>query len=371
MRKLSEILEALVIIVIVGALAHTFLEDYAGIAGWKVPARSALIWAGLAFDLFFTIEFFARLYVALESRRAMAYLFRERGWIDFMASIPLLLLNSAPHALALLAGAGLLSGAGSFLNTLKVIKAIRIARILRLLRVIKLFRGIRYAQSPMAQRHLSTITTIAVSILVFWLIGASVLESTGTLPGLEAPSREGQFLRARAIAAGGTAGLAERAAAAGALDTSILVVRAPGGATAWTRYPPAYYDDNFMSGDYGYLAIGGVEVFLDQRLLSAATAREGLVFFVAVVLTVLGFIFLYAPRFALGISDPIHVMRRGLSEPGYNLEVRIPEENAGEDVFELAALYNGVYLPLKDRESAEPGETGLRIESLADLVKDE
>ncbi len=72
-----------------------------------------------------------------------------------------------------------------------------------------------------------------------------------------------------------------------------------------------------------------------------------MVFFIAVVLTVLGFLFLYAPRFALEISDPIHVMKRGMSEPGYNLEVRIPQESAEEDVFELAALYNSVYLPLE------------------------
>ena len=58
-------------------------------------------------------------------------------------------------ALALLAGAGLVTGMGSFLNILKVIKAVRIARILRLMRVVKLFRNIRYARSPLAQRHLA------------------------------------------------------------------------------------------------------------------------------------------------------------------------------------------------------------------------
>ncbi len=119
----------------------------------------------------------------------MSYLLKQRGWIDFLASIPLLLLNSFPHALALLAGAGLLSGLGSFLNTLKVIKAIRIARILRLLRVIKLFRGIRYARSPMAQRHLSTITTIAVSILVLWLSGRRCWRAPASSPGSSGPAR--------------------------------------------------------------------------------------------------------------------------------------------------------------------------------------
>ena len=370
MRKLAELLETVVVVVIVGALIHTFIEDYASVAGWTVSARSAIIWAGLGFDLFFTVEFLVRLYVAITNREVGNYLFHQRGWVDFLASIPLLLLSSIPHVLALLAGAGVFAAAGSFLNTLKVIKAIRIARILRLLRVIKLFRTIRYVSSPMAQRHLSAITTIAVSILVFWLIGASVLESTGVLPGLETPYTDGQMIRARALAAGGSTGLAKRATAAAALDASLVAVRAPAGNTVWTRYPPAYYDTHFMAGDYDYVSVDGIGVYVDQRPLAAASAREGLVFFIAVVLAVLGFLFLYAPRFALGISDPIHVMKRGLSEPGYNLEVRIPEGSEQDDVFELAALYNGVYLPLKDRQSAEAESPILAIDNLEDLIKD-
>lgn len=32
-------------------------------------------------------------------------------------------------------------------------------------------------------------------------------------------------------------------------------------------------------------------------------------------------------RFAITVTDPIHVMRKGMSDPDYNLEVEIPEEN--------------------------------------------
>jgi len=106
MRKLAELLETVVVVVIVGALIHTFIEDYASVAGWTVSARSAIIWAGLGFDLFFTVEFLVRLYVAITNREVGNYLFHQRGWVDFLASIPLLLLSSIPHVLALLAGAG-------------------------------------------------------------------------------------------------------------------------------------------------------------------------------------------------------------------------------------------------------------------------
>ena len=224
MRKIGDILETIVVVAILLVLVHTFLDDCSIIAGWAVASRKWIVWTGLAFDLFFTIEFFTRLYIALVNGEGAEYFLRQRGWIDFLASIPLLLLNSLPSAVALLAGAGLVSGAGSFLNVLKVIKAVRIARILRLLRVIKLFRSIRYAQSPMAQRHLSTIITVGVTILVFWSFGSAALERLGILPGLETTYLQGQTLRARSITEGGPKGaaLSERAAAVAALDSTVL-----------------------------------------------------------------------------------------------------------------------------------------------------
>jgi Ion transport protein len=373
MRRVGEVLETVVVVAIILVLAHTFLDDFAVIAGWGVHARSWLIWAGLGFDLFFTIEFFTRLYIAISNRQGTNYFFRERGWVDFLASIPLLLLNSLPHALALLAGAGLLSGMGSFLNVLKVIKAVRIARILRLLRVVKLFRGIRNARSAMAQGHVSTITTIAVSILVLWTLAASILETTGLVPGLEAPFTQGQAARAAAIAEAGPGapGLARQAAAVAATDASILAVRPQGGEVVWSRYSASYYADNFLAGDYGYFAGSGVEVFLDERPLAVNAAREGLVFFIAVMLTTLAFLFIYAPRFALQISDPIHVMKRGMSESDYNLEVHIPRGREKDDVFELASLYNGVYLPLKDKAGSQESvpAPALNIDDLKDLAE--
>ena len=203
MRKIGDFLESVVVVAILLVLAHTFLDDYAILAGWPVDTRRWIIWAGLGFDLFFTIEFFTRMYIAVSNSEGAEYFFRQRGWIDFLASIPLLLLNSLPNTLALLAGAGLVTGMGSFLNVLKVIKAVRIARILRLMRVIKLFRKIRYARSPLAQRHIALITTIAVAVLVFWMLGASALETAGLFPGLPSAYRDGQDIRARAIAGAG------------------------------------------------------------------------------------------------------------------------------------------------------------------------
>lgn len=375
MRKIGDILESVVVVAIVLVLVHTFVDDLSILSGWAVESRRWIIWTGLGFDLFFTFEFFTRLYAAIARHEGSAYFFRQRGWIDFLASVPLLLLSSIPNTLALLAGVGLVTGVGSFLNVLKVIKAVRIARILRLLRVIKLFRGIRYARSPMAQRHLATIITISVTVLVVWSIGASIMESAGVLPGLEAPYAAGQTARMQAIVSGDNtpAVLTQRAAAVAALDQSILAVRVENGPTVWSRYDTAYYSTHFLAGEYGYRQYNGVEIFTDERPAAQASARESLIFFVAVLLTVLGFLFFYAPRFALGISDPVYIMKRGMAEKDYNLEVRIPPDQAEDDVFELAGLYNRIFLPLKDRQGSDTHESqsSLSIDDVRDLVEKE
>ena len=56
MKKIGDFFESLVVVVIIVALAHTFLEDFSILAGWTVAARRWIIWAGLVIDVIFTIE---------------------------------------------------------------------------------------------------------------------------------------------------------------------------------------------------------------------------------------------------------------------------------------------------------------------------
>jgi len=375
MKRIADVLESVVVAVIIVALVHTFLEDFSVLSGWSISARRWIIWIGLGIDLFFTLEFFSRLYFAVADGKAADYLFRQRGWIDFLASVPLLLFNSLPTTLALLAGAGLATGMGSFLNVLKVIKAVRIARILRLMRIVKLFRRIRYVRSPMAQRHLAIITTISVTVLVAWILLANLLGSLGVLPGLDTAFLEAQSARAVALSQGASdpASVASRARDAARVDPSLLVARLVGVPTAsWTRFDDSYYASYFLAGDYEYFNVDGVESFFDGRSLSRSVAREVILFFVAILLSVLAYLFIYSPRFALGITDPIHVMKRGMEEASYNLEVKIPARQADDDVFELARLFNTVFLPLKDRDAGkeEPTST-LGIDDIRSFVEKE
>jgi hypothetical protein len=373
-RRFVSFLESLVIAVILLVLVETFLEDFAVLAGWAVDTRNKLLLAGFFFDLFFTVEFLVRLYYALMAGRVGRYLTMERGWIDFLASIPLLMFNSGPLALTLLTGQGAVLGLGGLLNLLKVIKAIRIARVLRFLRIIKLFRKIKNVSSPMAQRHIASITAISVTVVVFCLLFFTVFSSTAGMSSLESSFAQ----RQEAIAGylermkGDPADFVLALQTLQKTDRNLLIVKFRG-KTLFSRYSNDYYARLFAPGDYAYLSRDGLEFFFDQRELVSRLSQESILFFFIVVLIVLTYLLIYSPHFALTVSDPIHVMQRGLREPDYNLEVKIPERYREDDVFRLAELYNQNYLPLKDRTRSEEGESLIQLDlaEVSRIVPDE
>ncbi|MBN2553631.1 MAG: ion transporter [Spirochaetales bacterium] len=365
---LRSVLESVVIAAILLVLVQTFLEDFAVLAGWDVGIRNRLLLAGFFFDLFFTIEFLVRFYSALMEGRVGRYLTLERGWIDFLASIPLLMFNSGPFAITLLTGQGVALGLGGILNLLKVIKAIRIARILRFLRIVKIFRKIKNVSSPMAQRHVATITAISVTIIVLSLLFFTLFSSTSRVEGLDTAFSAQQEAAAEHLA-GKTGEPADFIVALQTLretQKNLLIVNYRG-QNLYSRYSNEYYSKFFAPGDYTYLSRDGLELFFDQRAYVSQLSRESILFFIIVVLVVLAYLLLYSPHFALTVTDPIHVMRRGLEDSGYNLEVKIPQRYETDDVFELAELYNRKFLPLKDRNREGESLIQLDLEDVAGI----
>jgi hypothetical protein len=360
----TSFLESLVIAAILFVLVQTFLEDFAVLSGWNVEIRNKILLAGFFFDLFFTIEFLTRLYYAIMVGKVGRYLSVERGWIDFLASVPLLMFNSGPLALTLLTGQGIAVGLGGILNLLKVIKAIRIARILRFLRIVKIFRRIKNVSSPMAQRHIASITAISVTVLVLSLLFFTVFSSSLQLDGLDTAFAEQQ----EAVADHLDENKVDPADFVFALETlretcpSLLIVKYRGQAL-YSRYSDSYYQEFFAPGDYTHLRKDDLEFFFDQRPYVSQLSRESILFFVIVVLVVLAYLLIYSPHFALTISDPIHVMRRGLEETNYNLEVKIPQKYEADDVFQMASLYNEKYLTLKDRTQSKEGQSLIDLDT--------
>ena len=368
-KKTTSFFESLVTAAILLVLIHTFIEDLSIIIGWDMSVRQKLVYAGFFFDLFFSIEFLVRLYNAIVEKRVIRYLTADKGWIDFLASIPLLLLNSGPTALAFLTEETALIGIGGILNILKVIKSIRIARVLRFLRILKIFRRIKYADSPMVQRHVANISTISITIIVFSLFGFTLAKDFLNLPGYESAFAKGQenVIQFLEEAKDNEKEFLSRVSyLKDTVDEVLIIKRA--GETTFSRYSNEYYTTIFGPGEYAYLQGNGFELFFDQRPLSVHIARESLFFFGIVILMVLAFMIIYSPHFAITISDPIHVMRKGIEDKAYNLEVRIPSRYEEDDVFRLASLYNEVFLPLKDRNA--PHDETATIEMDMDDLKD-
>jgi hypothetical protein len=319
------------------AVAQALLEDVSVLAAWPVAPRQAVRLAGFFLDLYFTSEFLARLGLALSERRAGGYLGRERGWLDFLAGAPLLVLASGPWAVDLIFRTGLV--------TTGLLAAARVARALRLLRPARLAFGLREGAPGMAARHASLLALLGSALLALGLAAAALTASHR--PGLERELGLRQELTAawlQQVAAQQPASLA----AAVRSDPSLLLVR-EGRATLYSRHSDAVYEREFAAGDYRYLRAGALGLFFDTRPAAAEAAAQDLLFQLLVLLLLAALFGLYVPHFARVVTDPLEVMRRGLAEDGFNLQVRIPGDRSEEEVFRLAREYNEGYLPLKDR----------------------
>ncbi len=163
-------IEGFITIAIFAVLVLTVVEEAAALAGADRSFMDGLVVAGFLFDLLFTVEFFARFFSSLAQGEARAYLAKRLGWIDFLASIPLLVFVSGPSFYALLAGGSWAASRGA-LGLLKALKSVRVARVLRMLRALKLARNVKFAESPTAQRlvvkaiTIGTVAYVAASML--------------------------------------------------------------------------------------------------------------------------------------------------------------------------------------------------------------
>ena len=363
--------EGVITVAILLVIVQTFLDDFSVVVKWGEDHRRVLLFTGFCFDFFFTVEFLVRLYNAILRRRVAFYIVHEKGWIDFLASIPLLMFSSGPPILAYLLREAAFLQVGGILNMLKLVKAIRIARILRLLRIVKLFKNIKYADSPMAQRHIAKIITISITTIVLSMFAYSIIDQRVETIGADAAVIERQHQFVSSLNAG------DPKAVLNSIDPAredLLLVK-KNGEVLYSRYDKDYIKTQFKPGDFILHREGEVEVFFDRRAVSLVVERnqswQSLFFFVVVLLLVFTYLIVYSPHFAITVTDPIHVMRRGLEENDYNLEVRVPAIYRGDDIFRMAELYNDEYLPLKDRnrESVEAAGPELKLDDIREILE--
>jgi hypothetical protein len=140
--------------------------------GWSVRTRNAFLWTGLFFDLVFSVEFLLRSMPAAKDGKFILYIKHETGWIDFLTSIPLLVLYSAPLLYITLNTEGA-RGTVFFTEMINVTLVAHLPLVMRCLRVMKLFRVIRIYNSEMTRHHAYTagLTAVFTAGAVIYFMG--------------------------------------------------------------------------------------------------------------------------------------------------------------------------------------------------------
>ena len=312
--------------------------------------RRFLMYTGLFFDLFFTIEFLVRAWVSLSRREFLKYFLRRNGWVDFLASVPLLVLSSGPALFSVISGY-VFGGQNSLLGILKIVKVVRMARLLRLLRLLKIFGRIRFTGSVMVQRHTVRLTTTLATTIILSVTAMGLLFSVIDYPGMEEVMTKHRLALLKFVQSSQDAD----PDMGWELVSPALIKVKRGTNVLWTRYDDAYLKDYFSPADYSMEKWGEISMWFDLRPYSTEEARLNLTVFFLTLLAVCVLIVTYTTHFAFTVTDPVNIMLRGFSRPGYNLEVQIPSEYSGDDIFRLASLYNDEYLPLKAREQMSSG----------------
>ena len=346
--KLTAVLQAIVILAVVATVAQVVLENAAMALGRDWQERYLLLLIGFGLDVFFTIEFLTRFYAATLHRRLGRYLLRERGWVSFMGSVPVVVLFSGPAVIAVTIGGLPLSGlAGVFGGA----AAFRIAALLRLLRIPPVFVGGRESTVLTTRRHGGLAASLAVHAIVVIAVVATIWSSFADPDGVERNAERRyvatvEYLADHALAEAENRTELERLVG---IEPAILLVRSEE-RTWYSRHDNEYYRRRFGPSDFGYIEHGRTAVFFDLRPLNAAAAQTTVVF-IAMALAAAALIgFVYQRRFARSVIDPLVIVRRGLEDWEYSRAVEIPERYADEEVFRVARAYNETVLPLKTRE---------------------
>ena len=173
MKTFTKFIDRLLMIIIVLSILQILIDqlnviyDWTGKLGITDIFDRVMIIVGFSFDAIFSLEFIVRSIVAIKNKRFKEYFFKKQGWIDLIASIPLLCLFSGPLFYELVVNNVVALSGGRFAGNLKAIRAIRVARILRLLRVLKIFGKIENTESKMNQHQVASISALFVSLSVF------------------------------------------------------------------------------------------------------------------------------------------------------------------------------------------------------------
>ena len=354
------ILENFILIAILLVLVQTFLEDFVIYFGFKPNTVRIIKLTAIIFDLIFSVEFIARMIANASKKNGVEYFLFNNGWIDLLSSIPLLLLVSGPYFINEVFGIdinniGLLRAVG----LVKLIKAIRVTRILRLLRVLKIFGKIKNVESVMAQRHISTISTIVIFSLILFFSITAVLEEVNVIPSktikiqkeenkiVDNFSKQSEILSEFEFVDSlrNTSKLFENVALVKFDDN--LIYKIPSMESEQISQQLKKKDSSLSEAR---LINDRLYIVFSRNSYQKEDALKNMLNFLLIIFLLGAILIFYTKHFAQTVTDPIFVMRKGFEERDYTLAVKMVKHYTKDDIFILASDYNNRWLPAKVRK---------------------
>jgi len=367
--QVKKFFENFILLMILVSLIQLFLEEYAIIKVLTIDWKNRIILLGLLMDLIFSFEFIVRTIAALKEKRFITYFFYQRGWIDFISSIPLLLLNSGPAALVIFQGNTVKKGVFVFLNIIRIIKAVRISRILRIVRILKIFGKIQNTESKMAQRHIATVTVIGVFSLLLCIIfsGFFILPDTNSLVQTRENDYSGKIEEIITNSELLNIPMEDYLKFSFYGDANIIFITYD--SMTIIRNKPDYFIETHYSDDqYSVIKRGKITVEISLYDISVDKAKENLFYLLLIFVYVVSVVLIYSKTFAQTISDIIFIIFKGIKQKDYNLQVKIHKHYRDEEIYQFAQFYNEKYLPAKQKMNKKNTGTESKI-SFQDITK--
>lgn len=394
-NNLGKLVENFIIVAIIFALVITVLDEFATVLDFSLTARQWILVFSCATDLIFTIEFIARAIVTNKHGAFGHYMKHQRGWIDLLSSIPLLIFSSGPEVLFAFFPELFSAGAGlGFMSSVKIVKAVRVSRILRLLRLLKIMGKIHNTDSQMANRHVATISTIAT---MAFIVVYSFMAFTGMMGFQEIEVQQEAFYKQLALNV-----QKEAAKQKGSDEEKIDYAKEYLGNlllnmdSKQASLVQLYYKDSLVLSNYNtsyleshfkfnqtkpakdkfhgdshvhMLQVQDVLIYVSTWPVAKEKARVNIMVFFGILCIILSFMFIYSRHFVQNVTDVVHIIQKGINDPGYNLEVSIRKDFEHDEIFELAKSYNETLLPEKMKHQAAESETSTGGLSMDDLFK--
>ncbi|HBS04907.1 MAG TPA: hypothetical protein DEA96_08085 [Leptospiraceae bacterium] len=338
--------EIIILIMIFLAICHLCIEELAILLAWDSSTHRDLILGAFAFDLIFSLEFLGRTIVSLKEGRFLLYFPRQRGWIDFISSVPLAVLVSGPAIyLLFLSPDGQIEHLPQYMVLLKTAKAVRVTRALRLIRMLRIVGPVQYTESQMTNHHVATVATITVTTLIFSVFLLQLLP-VSPVPGHAAYKSEVKHRLESYLA-----------------DETRQKYEKPNATLFETAFPAIVYLKD-SSGQVLYqrkesvpdwspsvdLALSeGFTASLSYFQADANLALLILCLLAIILFLLVGYVLLYGRLFVQSVAEPVYMMDRGLRQWNYNLTIPEIKDRPQDEISKLANIYNRRWLPLKER----------------------